>query len=36
MSVFTRPGAMALTRTPGPSSAASVLVRWISAAFVVL
>ena len=30
MSVFTRPGAIALTRTPGASSAASVCVRWIS------
>ena len=27
MSVFTRPGAIALTRTPGASSAASVRVR---------
>ena len=33
MSVFTSPGAMALTRTSGASSAAHVRVRWSSAAF---
>ena len=33
MSVFTSPGAIALTRTPGASSCASWRVRWISAAF---
>ena len=36
MSVLTRPGAIAFTRTSGASSEAIVLVRWISAALVVL
>ncbi len=35
-SVRTRPGANALTRTPGPSSAASWRVRWTRAALVTL
>ena len=33
MSVLTRPGATALTRTPGASSCASCRVRWMRAAF---
>ena len=36
MSVFTSPGASALTRVDGDSSMASVRVRWISAALVAL
>ena len=36
MSVFTRPGAIAFTRTPGAISAASVRVRCSNAAFVAL
>ena len=35
-SVFTSPGAMPLTRTLGASSAASWLVRWMTAALVTL
>ena len=35
-SVLTRPGARALTRTSGPSSPASWLVRWMTAALVTL
>src|SRR5205823_4361330 len=36
MSVLMRPGAIALTRTPGDRSIDSVLVRWMSAALVTL